>query len=498
MTSRKRGEGAYLRKNVLASDEEGFYPSMDFTQRLFGTAGSREKGYFVIKNYVFMKQAAVTNIYKRTSADALVYQMNMPSNSPLIAVCGTSDVDVVLVLLASGALYSYDGSAATLIHTFSASASAFIVYNGFYWFISINKALFRLDPDMTTITTVKTATTENQSEIVNMQIFNDYVVVTRSLGRFIQFDFWSITEADIDLYQKRVIETNCRHLAVGVIEGTLIFVKSVGNDANKKEKKGDIVVTAFDGEKFVKLNSIRAGGTDVTISGTQPQSVGNGVMVVAVQENESDVTDALFKNWVLKIGAKGEIEVVFEPNDYTNGYVVEAINIEYSTISMLLEKTDGNSVYCDTRDSSSDYDEYEDFTTSQYITNLLNNSKNVHQMVGFGVSFEKVFGQLSADRGERLYIDYRASERDDWTLLHEVNTETIKDYTADEYNMALRTAEYNSDTTGQTIQSYVVTKMPDGSRLPRFNEIQFRFRSKKGFSLLQAWYNYEYIKRNTQ
>jgi hypothetical protein len=39
--------------------------------------------------------------------------------------------------------------------------------------------------------------------------------------------------------------------------------------------------------------------------------------------------------------------------------------------------------------------------------------------------------------------------------------------------------------------------MPDGSNMPRYNEIQFRFRSKQGFSVLKAWYQYDYIIRNT-
>ena len=162
---------------------------------------------------------------------------------------------------------------------------------------------------------------------------------------------------------------------------------------------------------------------------------------------------------------------------------------------MLLSKTDGNVYFYYNEDGQKLYANYPDYTTAEYSTNFMNNAKNVHKLISVGVSFEKVFEQMSG--GETLYIDYRTSERDSWTLLHEVNTLKIKDYTADEYSMDLRETEYASDTTGQTIQSYVIKKMPDGSELPRFNEIQFRFRTENGFSILNSWYNYEEIIRNT-
>jgi hypothetical protein len=71
-------------------------------------------------------------------------------------------------------------------------------------------------------------------------------------------------------------------------------------------------------------------------------------------------------------------------------------------------------------------------------------------------------------------------------LLHEVNVEKVKDYTADSFDKIISQTEYDDDNKGLTIQSYVITKMPDGSNMPRYNEIQFRFRSKQGFSVLKA------------
>jgi len=495
MTPRKRGAGAYLRKNILTTDEVGLYPVSDFRNKRFGTSDYIDSGYFIKNNYVFVEEGANVAVYQKTTSNSLVFVVNMPTNSPIKSIVGTNKTNMELVLTQDGKLYSVKHSTVTLIKDFAVSGTGSqMVYNGFYWFISIDTKLYRLDPDLVTVTLVKNTTASTQTDIVNMQIFNDYIVITRKLGWNVQFDFWSITTASLDEYQKRVTEENCVHLAMGGVDGTLLFVKSIGNTTNIKEKQGEIIVTAFDGEKFVKLNSIRAFSDVLSSSGSQSQSIGNGIMVVSLAGNYVSDKD-LGRNWVLKIKKNGEIETIFEPKDITNGDEVRAINIEYSSISMLLSKTDGNAYFYYNEDNQKLYANYPDYTTAEYSTNFLNNAKNVHKLVAFGVSFEKVFEQMSG--GETLYIDYRTSERDSWTLLHEVNTLKIKDYTADEFNMAERTTEYNSDTIGQTIQSYVVTQMPDGTELPRFNEIQFRFRTENGFSVLNAWYKYDYIIRNT-
>ena len=286
MTSRKRGEGAYLRKNILTTNEEGLYPAIDFKNKRFGTNNSVDSGYFIKNNYVFVEDGANVAVYQKTTSNSLVFVVNMPTNSAIKSIVGTNKTNMELVLTQDGKLYSVTHSTITLIKDFAVSGTGSqMVYNGFYWFISINAELYRLDPDLTTVTLVKTTTAETQTEIVNMQIFNGYVVITRKLGWNVQFDFWDIATASVDLYQKRVTEDNCVHLAMGDVGGRLLFIKSVGNSSNIKEKEGDIVVTAFDGEKFVKLNSIRAFDESVGTSGSQSQSIGNGAILVSIAGN---------------------------------------------------------------------------------------------------------------------------------------------------------------------------------------------------------------------
>ena len=61
-----------------------------------------------------------------------------------------------------------------------------------------------------------------------------------------------------------------------------------------------------------------------------------------------------------------------------------------------------------------------------------------------------------------------------------------------------QSTEYASDTLGLPEQRYMISKMPDGeTALPEFNEIQYKFVSKRGFSIIGAWYKYSSLTRNT-
>lgn len=89
---------------------------------------------------------------------------------------------------------------------------------------------------------------------------------------------------------------------------------------------------------------------------------------------------------------------------------------------------------------------------------------------------------------ERLEIYYRTSDRVGWTLLGEITAEKV-----------VSNVNKRIDQTGVIPvpeQRYQFTKMPDGSSLPEFNEIQFKFKSFNGFSIIGAWFEYSYITRN--
>ena len=89
---------------------------------------------------------------------------------------------------------------------------------------------------------------------------------------------------------------------------------------------------------------------------------------------------------------------------------------------------------------------------------------------------------------EKLDVYYRISERDDWTLLGTITAEKV-------------ISDVNKRVDDVTIpiheQRYQFTKLPNGDALPEFNEIQYKFKSYNGFSIIGAWFEYDYITRNT-
>lgn len=92
------------------------------------------------------------------------------------------------------------------------------------------------------------------------------------------------------------------------------------------------------------------------------------------------------------------------------------------------------------------------------------------------------------DETEKLEIYYRISDRLGWTLLGEVTAEKVI------ANVNKRIDQTNIIPVPE--QRYQITKMPDLTALPEFNEIQFKFISKNGFSVIGAWFEYSYITRN--
>lgn len=89
---------------------------------------------------------------------------------------------------------------------------------------------------------------------------------------------------------------------------------------------------------------------------------------------------------------------------------------------------------------------------------------------------------------ETLQVYYRVSDREAWTLLGEITAEKVIDNVNKRINQ--------TGVIPVPEQRYQFTKLPDGSSLPEFNEIQFKFKSLHGFSVIGAWFEYSYITRN--
>lgn len=90
----------------------------------------------------------------------------------------------------------------------------------------------------------------------------------------------------------------------------------------------------------------------------------------------------------------------------------------------------------------------------------------------------------------RLEIYYRVSDRDAFTLLGTITTTKIID------NVNVRVDASAQQPLEE--QRYQFTKFDaDNAELPEFNEIQWKFKSFNGFSIIGAWMEYSYITRNT-
>lgn len=493
MTADKRDQAfAYLRKNLFPSRSGGLYPSVDFVQErpdnltssenILDVLGS-EDGTFDIK--VIVESGTDVKFYNLGS--------NTTSNTTLTAKdyeCGAFGNDGVYAVMDDDHVYKVQhvNSNTSDAGTFLEARPHLGGFDGlYYWWLSNNEIYKQLGGDAPTVAFNNIGLTPRFFDF-----WNDQMVIFCEDASGIVVLFWD--KSDLDLFDKRIFIPNAKLIAAGINNGTLQVVKSVGNSSNSKERDGEIVVTAYDGEKFVRQNSIKAGDRTVEYVKNTGVGIGSEVILFSVDGNFDTHNEELYQNYIYKIQSDGAIEVQWL-DDAVSGDV-DIVRVFYNFI---LYATSGLGAVAPrifiNEDNDDSYNGYSEFNNSTYITNFLNNPYNLHKLDGFAVAFEKLFEQTTEDpTGEELDIYYRVSERDDFTLLGNVTVEKVKDYVNARGDQS---TEYASDVLGLPEQRYMISKMPDDSALPEFNEIQFKFVSKRGFSIIGAWYLYSYLSRNT-
>lgn len=515
MTIDKRlNDFAYLRKNLLDNETPGMYPSADFSEigvtipsgwilKYFDTdlvsdTGSIREGVTIIANEStnvvrFYETVAGTQIgsdYTSTTFRAAARD----NDGALHVNLDVSNVEQLHIIY-SPSFVDYDGN-----FTVTDMANAYLCkFDGldFFWLEnSTGSDIFRSAPQSTTNTLVFDDIGFSPNEF---DFYGDQMVIfgQDSFRKDIYIVFWDKTNST--LFDKRIIEKNCRFIAGGVVDGRLMLIKAIGNTTNLKEKGGKLSINVYDGEKFVEVNSIKTAGSTTQRSGfRQHQSIGNGVLMFGVEFNEDDQNEDLYRNYIFKVYADGRIEALRE----STGKVSIMCHVGYDELAYA-ENTedvyDSDITIRSNGDSSNAFGDYDSFQEgSTYITNFLNNSYNFHKLETFAVAFEKLYEQTDTESdpvtGEELDVYYRVSERDDWALLMNVTAEKVKDNVNSNRDQS---TEYASDTQGLPEQRYFVTQLPDDSPLPSYNEIQFKFVSKRGFSVIGAWYGYSYLSRNT-
>lgn len=160
--------------------------------------------------------------------------------------------------------------------------------------------------------------------------------------------------------------------------------------------------------------------------------------------------------------------------------------------NVLIYQDSTTSYVADNAESFNDYayDNYTNYTSTEYITNFLEEPYDVKKLNAFSFAFEKLFKNTAGSGGqEQLDIYYRTSDREDFTLLASITAQNVIDYTNKEAEM--------TGSVPVLQQRYDISQMPDGSLLPNFNEIQFYFKIKNGMSIIDAFYEYENITHTT-
>ena len=499
---KRNEEFAYLRKNVFNAETPGLYPSRDFyienpdnlatDENIVDILGS-EDGTFDIK--VISEQGGNVNFHNLGS--------NSVSNTQQTGVdyeCGTFTDDGVKICLDDDNLYTvnHQNSNVSLEGAFTGARPDIAGFDGLYsWWLS-NNEIYKATNGAPTIAFNNIGLTPLFVDFLGDQM----VIFCQEAGSIIVL-FWD--KSDTDLFDKRIVIKNAKLIGGGVNDGTLQVVYGIGNSSNPKEHNGKIVVAAYDGEKFAEQNSIKAGDDALDYEAVTGFGIGSKVALFSVQFNDDTHNPDLYKNYVYKIHPNGAIEVAYDPDDTTYGDT-HIVRVFYNFICIAQRRNGVQTpVIWINEDNSDNYNDFDDdYTTTEYITNFYGSIHNDHQLDGFCVSFEKLFEQVDETgppvTGEELDVYFRVSERDDWTLLMNVNVEKVKDNVNKNRDQQ---TEYDDDNTGLPEQRYMISSMPftaeegDGGPLPRFNEIQYKFVSKYGFTVTGAWQSYSYISRNT-
>lgn len=488
---------AYLRKGIFNSQTPGLYPSKDFVLELPKTLNSSYQLVDILgrslENFKVIVLVSGGN-YKFYEIGSESTSNNDFAGNIIATAYGEGVTNGVYFVDDNvSKVYSINYSNVNIqeVATFPSGPSVNLgKFDGlYYWWAG--SQIWKQLPDQTPVLVFDDT---GFSGLRFMDFYEDQIIFFTQKQDDIIIYFWDKT--DTTLFQKRITIKNSNLIGAGVVGDTLMLVRSIPDLSNEKERSGKLIIEAWNGTSFKELNSLPTGNYNVAISpslmsGTSCKT-NYEYMILSLSNNiDTDKNEDLFKNYVYKIYKDGAIEVLadIEANGTRDYVSVVNIGLGFNILGVRSADTNNIKIYTDEGDNT-DWDDYIDYNDATYITNFYCNPFNEHQLDVLNISFEKLFrnGAESSETDEELDIYYRISDRLDWTLLGTVTAQTIID------NVNLRTP--NDGTIPLREQRYQITKMPDGSALPRFNEIQFKFLSKKGFSIIGAWFEYSYTTRN--
>lgn len=499
MLGDKRNENfAYLSKQVADVSSDGLYPARDYTE--FTTMPTISSG--VINGIWGMPSTngqtkPYNNLYWLHDKGSGSYDWyRYGATTPISSVTGINITGVVEV---KQEVYYTDGNKirrartapTTTFGTYSGANTATACgFDGLYaWFVEEYGDIWRWLPSGTVVE--KIFSNNGLSNILKIDFYKDQMAIFTNDAGSSEFDgnsyvyLWD--KENSSLFEKR-IPVKGYLLAGGVMNEELYVVYSEAQTLNPKEEVGNIVIAKYNGENFVTINSIKAGGrfVDKFIDGITYNylsgnacSINNDFILFSLRNNQNS-KDELYRNYIYKVYKDGSIKIETGP--------VNESNINHTPVYIKSFRTFNSYIYNNKIYTNEETDEtnteYTNYTKTTYITNFLCNPYNEHTLTALSITFEKLFN------AEELDIYYRTSDRESFTLMSNITRQKVIDYVNKRINQ--------TGVVPTPSQRYQVTKMSDTTALPEFNEIQFKFVSKKGFSIIGAWFEYDYITRNTK
>lgn len=503
MTADKRNENfAYSAKNIPDIKSQGLYPACGFTEpgTIPADADIIDIAGWVATSYtpdkfpkVIVRSNGKTRFYEirgssevNTAIDDRVDAVATGSDGIYIATEGNEIVSPL-----------YQNTNTVTIATFPSSSSVDVGgFDGlYYWWIG--DKIWRQLAGSSVLELIMDNT--GLRDPYFLDFYKDYSIIydqthsSSSDGTYSTIVYFH-DKKDSAFFSKRLVYKNERLLAGGVLDNLPVLVTQKAHSQNAKESRGQIIVRAYNGEEFVFLNSIKANEDEVSAGGSEIKQSGckvNGeYMIFSVTDNDQgdgDPTKELAKNHIYKVFKDGSIQILTTPSIDSarpDSHHASAVGtfFDFDAYGMDNVSTYPARVFYN-RNTNRTNTNYTGFETT-YITNFLCNPYNEHTLTAISLSFEKLFN------AEELDIYYRTSDKESFVLLANITRQKVKD------NVNKRIDQGTADPTPS--QRYQITKMPDGTALPEFNEIQFKFVSKKGFSIIGSWFEYDYITRNTK
>lgn len=502
MRSDKRDERfAYWRQNALNTLTEGLYPSKDYMVKKILAQSS----YYYIEDIVESLDGYTTLLFTSGTGASSWYFWNY---SNLANYIGSVDARLLGVVAGGDGIYtvhndlignSVVGKATTegwnIISSFPTNE---ITHNtigiwdsesSLYWWVNQN-GIWKQQINSAPVKVHNAI----GGTIMGACLYQGYIALLVNAWGQRNFSvlFWDKATGDVDLFDNKINIINANPFAIANLSGKLTVVYAIGNTRNQKEFFGEMIVGQFDGYKFTTINTWFSNNyrAQVFDFGTCGASYGVGSDVIIMPcVTTMHKTSIHTKGTFIKISSEGEVEVEKSFNDIST-YPFKA-RVLFSR-NALIYKDGTNNYVADNLEDYNDYkfNKYKDYTSTEYITNFLENPYDVKKLNAFSITFEKLFKNTEGYGGEEeVSIYYRTSDREDFILLGTITADDVINNTNKEAEM--------TGSVPVLQQRYDISQMPDGSSLPSFSEIQFYFKLKNGMSLIDAFYEYENITHTT-